>query len=489
MGPNSILAWATLVLCACSGTKETDTDTDTDTDSPPWELGACETPADLPADPLVMADQIDLTQDPLGASITHLVDIEQDPENGLIYGVGWKGLHILRDEGSLDLLSVYRRSNHVFFKVEPLGDDLVAISNRDYGWQLVNVSSPSAPQSLSTSPLFGASGMAMAGDRLLVVTHTGTVVPFDLSDSSAPVAGDAVEGLGNPWEILVSGDLAYVADNTKGIVVLDVSSPSAPTIVTEVAAAGAVQDIALGDGVLYAAVGAAGIETFDLATPASPVSLGTVDYGASIIAVSASGDHLWASNHEDVLALDISDPKAPLSLGGEYTDEWAMSVHAVGDQAYVANWGKVERYTVDASAPAPEADPNPSNLYFYDGSGTATAEVANRGSGDLHILGASIDDDRFSFEVSDLIVKSGQSTTITLTFEDDGEPVDTSLCLATNDPDEPIQSVLLASSNSESSIAIGEPAIDFTLQDLDGTYHQLSSQLGYPVVLAYFATW
>ena len=74
-------------------------------------------------------------------------------------------------------------------------------------------------------------------------------------------------------------------------------------------------------------------------------------------------------------------------------------------------------------------------------------------------------------------------------FEDDGQPLDGSICLVTNDPSEPLQTITLSATNTGSAIGIGEMALDFTLSDLDGTPHTLSAQLGHPVVLAYFATW
>ena len=76
-----------------------------------------------------------------------------------------------------------------------------------------------------------------------------------------------------------------------------------------------------------------------------------------------------------------------------------------------------------------------------------------------------------------------------LVYENDGAPLDATLCLATNDPDEPVQQFPVASASSDPNSMVGEPAPDFTLNDLDGVSHTLSGHLGKPIVLCYFATW
>ena len=61
------------------------------------------------------------------------------------------------------------------------------------------------------------------------------------------------------------------------------------------------------------------------------------------------------------------------------------------------------------------------------------------------------------------------------------------LCIATNDPDQPVHLDILTS-NDDSSVLIGEPAPDFALVGVDGETYTLSEQ-GHPVLLIYFAVW
>ena len=176
-------------------------------------------------------------------------------------------------------------------------------------------------------------------------------------------------------------------------------------------------------------------------------------------------------------------------LVGESTPSWAMAVHAEGTQVYLADWNAVSLFQIDPSTAAPHADPSNDELYFTAGAQTASLTLWNRGAADLEIVGMEVPDERVAVEVDRLTVPPGQGAELLVTFQDDGVPLDTSLCVATNDPDEPLQTITLATSSEGSSVLVGEPAPDFILPDLQGTYHRLSEQQGHPVVLCYFATW
>ena len=71
----------------------------------------------------------------------------------------------------------------------------------------------------------------------------------------------------------------------------------------------------------------------------------------------------------------------------------------------------------------------------------------------------------------------------------EGGPLQTTLCLASNDPDESQAEVEVHTGGGGVIGEVGRPAPDFVLTDLDGESHRLSEHLGHPVVLVYFATW
>jgi hypothetical protein len=63
-------------------------------------------------------------------------------------------------------------------------------------------------------------------------------------------------------------------------------------------------------------------------------------------------------------------------------------------------------------------------------------------------------------------------------------------CLATNDPDYASGELTLrVGDNGSNGLAIGKPALDFTLTGLDGIDYTLSEQADRPVLLFFFATW
>ncbi len=325
---------------------------------------------------------------------------------------------------------------------------------------------------------------------LWVTTHAGELVTFDLSDPDAPAELGRVDGLGNPWLPLAAGDRLYIADNTLGIGVVDVSDPRAPALLGTVEAAGGVQDLALSEdgSTLYAAVGSAGIEVFSLDDPDAPASAGTVNLHYAVISVAVDGDTLWAADQQDVVALDIGDPRAPVVRNTRQTEQWAMHLAASGGVAWVADWAWVEGYRLLDGVTAPDADPSTGQLFLADDGGTATFELANLGSAPLAILGASADDDRLSLEADRLTVEPGESAALRLSYAGGGG-LEATLCLATDDPDEPTQEIAVVDGASGDGLGLGSPAPDFTLSGLDGRSYTLSEQLGRPVVLAYFATW
>jgi hypothetical protein len=127
---------------------------------------------------------------------------------------------------------------------------------------------------------------------------------------------------------------------------------------------------------------------------------------------------------------------------------------------------------------------------LFGSSTQATLTLGNRGSQPLNLLGATSNDPRVTVLASTDVVQSGDSATLLLSFTDDGEPLDSTVCIASDDPEKPTVEIKLSDqSDIQTSVGYGEPAPDFTLTALDGESYRLSEQLGHPVVLIYFATW
>jgi hypothetical protein len=377
-----------------------------------------------------------------------------------------------------------------FHHVEPLGGDIVAATNRNRGIAFLDVAAEGDDGLLSFSPLSGVSGMATTDGLLYVVSHDTTLYTWDVSDPRSPTLLNEQYGLESAWEIAIDGAWAYIADSLLGVIPVDLSDPAAPALRDPVESTGSPQDLVIAGGVLYVAAGSAGIEVYDLTDPAAPRLVEAVDHGDAVVSVSVSGDLLWVTDYEDVRVYDLTDPLHPAPLASDPTEEWALHVAAFGDRALVADWGNLHLYELDREVTAPDARVDREALYFYQGSETLEIELLNRGGADLEIADLSLEDPRFAASAGASRLAPGTSTTISVTFEDDGQPASAALCLATNDPDRPLLELTAATrSDDGSSIAVGERAIDFVLPDVDGDYHQLSDRRGEPVYLVYFATW
>lgn len=467
--------------------------------APRIALGPCEPPAELPPSPLVRTARLNLR----GQGPVHMLDVAVDWMRGMAYMVGTGGFFIAQYDGERVRQRDFIRNLWVhgpdggprsnFSTLERITERHVATTNRNLGLTIIDVA---AVELVASIELPDASGLLTVGETLLVLTHAGEVVSFDISDPTMPREIGRIDGLGNPWQLVADGDRAYVADNAQGLVVLDIGDPAAPTVVGATQTIGAAQDVSILDGFAYVAVGAAGIEVFDLAEPDAPASVAEVDYGGAVISVFADAGLLWGTTQEAVVVLDVREPVTPVPLGSEVTEEWAMKVAARGRTALVADWKQFLSYSIDPQVRAPDADPSLSELLFLDDetpdgdSIEVGFHIANRGSADLVLSGAGSDDPRFGVAVDRTVVPSGERARVFVTFTDDGEPVESTVCVATNDPDTPLQHITLAET-TDTQTSAGEIAPDFELPSVedDEVRYRLSDQIGHPVVLAYFATW
>ncbi len=453
------------------------------------ELGPCEVPSPLPEDPLVLVSELDV-QEARGLSNVHIVDLEVEPTRQRAYGVGYRGFFIFDVSDEVPALVGGDGEPNELFRLEVLDADHVAVSTRERGFQIRDVRDVRNPEVLDQAELDGASGMALGDGLLYVVTHLGELVTYEVSPTWSLRELARMEGLSNAWEIVIEGDYAYVADNTLGVAVVDLSDPRTPSLVGVTETAAGLQDLEIGGGYLYAAVGGAGVEIFSLADPAAPESAGSLAYTSSVVSVAYDDGVVWGTDHASVVALDVSDPTHPLPLATQETPEWALHVAPLGDgTALVADWKMLERYALDRAIRSPDLELGRDTLYFSGGDEVATLELANRGGAALELSGYGLEDARFSLSATEAVAEPGESLSLSLSFTDDGEPVDTALCLATNDPDAPLAEVKLASTSEGSSIAVGEPAVDFVLPDVDGELHQLLEKRGQPILLSFFSTW
>ena len=474
----------------------TDTGTDTgdtgDTEPAEWLVlpANCTPPADLPSDPIQLTGQIQITQTTPGGYFMELLDLE--PDGDTIYGVGQGGLLAfdISDPTAPTELGHFVGPANRFHRVEKLSATQVAVTHRDVGLVIVDASDPTSMSAVSRIDASGWEGLAVSGETIFVTESGVGLVVLDASDPSAPVEVTTATGLAAPWSLseIVDGWM-FAADNTLGIVPIDVTDPTAPVIYDGVLVAdAAVLDVTWDGTTAYVSAGGAGVVVFDVSTPAVPVEIGRLKLGGSAVMTALSGDTLFVVDHDGISAVDVSDPASPRWIGEQFTPQFALAVASVGGRAWVGDWSILSGWDVEPSAGAGELVLAEHRITLPEEGGIRDVTISNHGGGELVLTGAetlSPDDVALAFSTDRLA--SGESATLRITYTPSGTGLVSELCIASSDPDGPRRPLGLHSGVDKPPL--GEPAPDFTLEDLDGTSHRLSEQLGSPVLLAYFATW
>ena len=482
-----------------SDSQDTDSVDAPDTSDVPLDEGppkwiapeGCENLAEESPDPLTLLHEVDVKAHPLGHYQSQMVDIERDPEQDRIYAVGWGGFYVFNEfDWGIQLAGRHNGQGNglgQFYRLEVLEESVVAVTNRDYGLAFIPASDPANLYMSWVFNVNSGSGMAQVDDYLHVVTHTGDIHSFDVSQPTVPNKLGKISGLGNAWDIVVKGNKGYVADNTLGVVVVDFSDPAWPVVAESFEAVSGVQDLAIQYNVLYVAVGSHGVQMFDISDPSEPSSLGVISYPKPVNSVSTAGKFLWGSTYDEIFVVDILGGFEPYPLAHRPSSQWAMHVDAVGTKAYIADWGKLQAYNIDASQYGPDLRLDKERIFYWQKPARIDLEMSNIGTADLDIHGASIDDARFTLTLEESKIPPGETRILRIDFEDDGEAVDSTLCISTNDADLPVQSIPLLTALKDVAIPLGSQAPDFTLSDTDGQSVTLSEHTGKSVLLTFFS--
>jgi len=473
-------------------------DTDTDTGDPPEKVleDDCTPPSSSAVDPFVLIGSVKNTEGAGGANwFVEILDIAYLPDEGQVLAAGQAGVVVYdviepTNPITRDHLGAGERGFERYYNLLPIEPGSVWATHREYGLDVLDVSDPDSLRLVGRSDGLGYEGLDRNGDVLYVTSTRGHIDVYDVSDPQAPDYLRQVSDLERPWDVLVVGDYAYVADGAEGLVVLSVAEPDTPVRLTSVSSDGQPFRLAHDDGTLYMVSGAGGLEIFDLTDPAAPERVSTVDVGGGALDVAADDGLVGVVTQEAVVLLDVGragTPGAPLPFSYEETEQFAMTIDARSGYWTVGDWNILGMWTA-ADEAAPAIDLSVDTLAYLDGAETRKVSVTNRGGAALTLAGI-VTPDGVSATVSADVLAPGETGTLSLTWDGEGELDDATVCVASDDPGRPTLELVLTSGTDGQGKAIGQIAPNFTLTDLDGNTHRLSEQRGHPVLLAYFATW
>lgn len=468
-----------------------------DTGAAPVLLGPCLVPETLPTDPIETLGFYNSI--PEGgappAVLMELVQVQMDPARNMFWGVGQGGLFgfDVSDPATPELVARGPTSGggRYYSLWVPGIDDpapgLIYTTHRDIGLWVIDTTDLDAPQAVYLWGRSGLAGMDVSGDLMYIAKHSGELVTLDISDRAAPTERSTVSGMSSAWGVTVGDGALYGADNVEGVVVFDLSNPEYPNAVGAVDVGSGVQALALHGDVLFAAAGSTGVVALDVSDPLSPVWLDTWAAGESVQSVAVDGDTLWAVTQKAVIAFDVSDPSVITPVSSRETPFWAMGVDAADGVAWVGDWGAVRGYARRPGVSAPDMSLAVSSLFIPDTADVIEVPVNNQGSAPLHLVGLESGVEGLLVSVNKSTVAVGERAMLRLEWS--GGELDTEVCLASDDPDQPIQYLRVQAGPVTDGVGVGAVAPDFVLADLDGEYHRLSEMIGHPVVLIYFATW
>lgn len=468
--------------------------------------GTCVAPADAVPNPLERTGRVQINEgSELDEFVMDILEVEVDFELRTAWAAGQGGIvtfdlteadpvYTTRwwaelDDG-LDNPRVER-----FHHLERMDGTTLVATHRNEGFFIVQ-----HPPEDPTAPLHEVgrhlgenyNGVVTSDGEAWFSKLDGTIERWNLEDRANPELVATLDGFGHPWDLRIDAHKLYVVDNDYGLVIVDdANDRDRPMkIVGSVPTGGSPQDVAVEEGYAFVANGAAGVTIVDIRVPEAPVVVATFDVGSSVVSVDYTEALLWAVAHEQVFVLDVSDPEHPLPLGSYPTPEWGLSVDAEGTEGVVGDWGNVEVFSIDRDARAPDVYHSPGEVQFYDGGGSIPLTLQNQGAGTLELRGGSVGDSRVDARATTTSLAPGESATIEVSFADDGAPLDTTLCLVTNDGDEPLVELPVARGvRGNGEMVVGEQAWDFALQDLDGVWHSLTDEVNHTVFLIFFATW
>ena len=441
---------------------------------------------DDPVDPYAGIEPSDAIQ-PLGALIggrvIHLMDVSTDGQTAWVSAYAGGYPVDVRDPASP--LRLDAPLGRRLYGVD-VDADRVLFSGRESGVLLAGRGDGEALQRIArrVDDVEAPERAVLLGDHVVIAAQTGGLIVARAADLEE--VARVTDAVPNAFAVAASGSLVAVGDRERGLVLLDLSDPTNPVERGALALRGAPQDLDFVGDVVWAASGSV-IEAVDVSSPDAPVLRSTTATLGVATRLDASGDLLAVAAWEDTRLYDVSDPDAPVLIATEGADSSATSVAIHDDLLVVGDWDDLRTYRIDASARSAELRAEDNILVTGLGSATAELRIQNEGNLPLDLGRLSCEDERLTpiFEPEQLLPAEATELEVGVDLGT-GAPFEGRCTVTSSDVDEPAHSFLIRA--NPAGLSVGDLAPDFTLPDLDGTFHSLSDTRGKVVLISIFSS-
>ena len=323
--------------------------------------------------------------------------------------------------------------------------------------------------------------------------HENGLEVIEIINPANPASIHTVGGLHNAWDVFIKDDYLYVADGAAGLKIFSLSDPVNPQLVGSIPTTGSAFEVIIENQYAYIALGSAGFDIIDISVPSNPGFVSNYNPGFGILNhLNYSNSKIFAASWELVYAVDVSDPFNPAMLATEDTPIRAMGIAVENDIVYVTDWGTMNTYTFNDFI-LPDIHVKPKQFDFgYPGPNvplTKQFDIYNLGESDLTVNDISVNTTSYyTIQPTQLTIPAGESRQASVTFSiPQPGNLNHVLTFTSNDPDENQTHVNLFAGRQRA--APGQPAREFSLEDLNGNIHTLSDYVGKVVVFAIFASW
>ncbi|MEM6295662.1 MAG: hypothetical protein AAGA54_30595 [Myxococcota bacterium] len=362
---------------------------------------------------------------------------------------------------------------------------------------LYDLSDPSQPVALKGwSGDASIEGVVLDGNRIYAAAHTSGVLVFEDQGDALVQVGAFADDASDAWKPLLVGDTLYVAEGSTGLRVYDVSGDD-PVLQATLALPGSSKDLELDGDTLFIAASSA-LAAVDVSDPSAPEVVGERETLGTAVALALGEDGLlYTAEWDELRAYDRSQPDMPrvwsevVPTGDPISRVLTVAADPARPRIYAGEWTGMQVFDAQPDPTGPDIVASPLAVQFGrvepGDSEDRVFVIRNEGDQPLEVFGTASHKDAVQLRESCFTVEPGDAYAVEVRFTPDSQNISAGhIALMTNDPDEPEYRLRFV--GNAAGADVGDPMVDFVLQDLEGNAWSREDLEGKVVLLAYFAT-